>query len=103
MTGERLADEDNFILVSGLATPERISDRLRQTIEQLRYAGVNVIYEHVSPETYDCSLSNFLLLHAGVQPGQYFNVESELGDLRSQITMIDALVGTLDSPLRASH
>jgi hypothetical protein len=43
------------------------------------------------------------LLHGGAKPGQYFNVESELGDYQSQITMIDALVGTLDSPLRASH
>ena len=102
-TGERLADEDNFILVSGLAPPDRLSDRLRQTIDQLRYAGVNVIYEHVRPQTYDCSLSNFLLLHGGAKPGQYFNVESELGDYQSQVTMIDALVGTLDSPLRASH
>lgn len=102
-TGERLADEDNFILVSGLTPPDSLQDRTRQTIEQLRYAGVNVIYEHVRPDTYDCSLSNFLLLHGGAKPGQYFNVEAELGDLQSQITMIDALVGTLDSPLHASR
>lgn len=102
-TGERLADEDNFILVSGLLPPDSLADRERHMIDQLRYAGVNVIYEHVRPDTYDCSLSNFLLLHGGAKPGQYFNVESELGDYQSQVTMIDALVGTLDSPLRASH
>ncbi len=100
---ERLADEDNFIIVSGLAPPVRLADRISQLTDELRNSGINVIYEHVREDSYDCSLSNYLLLHGGVEPGQYFNIEAEIGDYQSQITMIDALVGMLLNPPRASR
>jgi hypothetical protein len=100
---ERLADEDNFIIVSGLAPPDDLTGRMRQLTDELRNSGVNVIYEYVHEGSYDCSLSNYLLLYGGAEPGQYFNIEAEIGDYRSQITMIDALVGTLVNPLRASR
>jgi len=99
---ERLADEDNFIIVSGLMPPNRMTDQLRQVTDELRSLGVNVIYEYVQEDANDCSLSNYLLLYGGAQPGQYFNVEAEAGDYRSQIAMIDALVGILFSPSLAS-
>lgn len=99
----RLADEDNFVIVSGLAPPFRMSDRLRQIREQLRDAGINVIYEYVNKDTYDCSLSNYLLVYGSVLPGEYFNIEAEEGDYRSQITIIDTLLGILINPSQASR
>ncbi len=99
----RLADEDNFIIVSGLTPPGSLPDRIRYLTEELRFSGVNVIYEYVREESFDCSLSNYLLLYGGAEPGQYFNVESEDGDYRSQITMINALVGTLINSSRISQ
>ena len=92
---ERLADEDNFIIVSGLTPPARLTGRIRQLTDDLRNSGINVIYEYVHEDSYDCSLSNYLLLYGGAEPGQYFNIEAEAGDYQSQITMIDALAGTL--------
>jgi hypothetical protein len=80
-----------------------MADRVRQITDELRNSGINVIYEYVDEGSYDCSLSNYLLLHAGAEPGQYFNIEAEAGDYRSQITMIDALLGKLINPLRASR
>ncbi len=100
---ERLADEDNFIIVSGLAPPVRLAGRIRQLTDELRNSGINVIYEYVHEDSYDCSLSNYLLLYGGVEPGQYFNIGAEFGDYQSQITMIDALVGMLLNPPRASR
>ena len=100
---ERLADEDNFIILSGLTPPVGLAGRMRQLTDELRNSGINVIYEHVREDSYDCSLSNYLLLHGGVEPGQYFNIEAEFGDYQSQITMIDALVGMLLNPPRASR
>lgn len=100
---DRLADEDNFILVSGLSPPGGITDRMHQLTDELRASGINVIYEYVQEDSYDCSLSHFLLTHGVAKPGEYFNVEAEFGDYRSQITMIDALVGTLVNSLRASR
>ena len=99
----RLADEDNFIVVSGLTPPRYPTVRMRQLTDELRNSGVNVIYEYVHEGTYDCSLSNYLMLYGGAEPGQYFNIEAEAGDYLSQITMINALVGTLVSPLSASR
>jgi hypothetical protein len=99
----RLADEDNFIIVSGLTPPGSLPDRIRHLTEALRYSGINVIYEYVHEDSYDCSLSNYLLLYGGAEPGQYFNVESEIGDYRSQVTMINALVGTLINSSRISQ
>jgi hypothetical protein len=100
---ERLADEDNFIIVSGLTPPVSLSGRIRQITDDLRNSGINVIYEYVHKASYDCSLSNFLLLYGGAEPGQYFNIEAEAGDYQSQITMIDALVGMLFNSSRASR
>ena len=94
----RLADEDNFILISGLTPPDRLTDRVRDLTETLRNSGVNVIYEYVHDTSYDCSLSNFLLTYAGIEPGEYFNVEAEVGDYRSQVAMIDTLMRTLSQP-----
>jgi len=102
-TVDRLSDEDNFIIVSGLTPPANLTDRMRQLTDELRNSGINVIYEYVQEGSSDCSLSNYLLLHGGTEPGQYFNIEAEFGDYRSQIQMIDTLVGTLVNPLRASR
>jgi hypothetical protein len=100
---DRLADEDNFIIVSGLSPLVSLTDRMRQLTDELRDAGIHVIYEYVQESSYDCSLSHYLLLYGGAEPGEYFNIEAEFGDYRSQITMIDALVGTLMNPLSASR
>lgn len=102
-SADRLADEDNFIIVSGLAPPLRMSEQVHQITDELRNSGINVIYEYVNQESYDCSLSNYLLIYGGVRPGEYFNIEAEEGDYRSQITMIDALFGRLINPPQASR
>jgi hypothetical protein len=99
----RLADEDNFVLVSGITPPDRMKGRVRELTDDLRNSGINVIYEYVRESTYDCSLSNYLLLHGGAEPGQYFNIEAEAGDYQSQISMIDALVGMLLNPSLVSR
>ena len=100
---ERLADEDNFIIVSGLTPLARLSGRIRQMTDDLRNSGINVIYEYVHEDSYDCSLSNYLLLYGGAKPGQYFNIEAETGDYQSQITMIDTLIATVFYSSRASR
>jgi hypothetical protein len=99
----RLADEDNFIIVSGLTPSGELTGRIRRLTDELRNSGINVIYEYVHEGSYDCSLSNYLLLYGGAEPGQYFNIEAEAGDYQSQVAMIDALVGTLVNPLHASR
>ncbi len=99
----RLADEDNFVLVSGITPPDRIKGRVLQLTDDLRNSGINVIYEYVRESTYDCSLSNYLLLYGGAEPGQYFNIEAEAGDYQSQISMIDAVVGMLLNPSLVSR
>lgn len=99
----RLADEDNFIVVSGRSAPGSLTGPIKQLTDELRHSGVNVIYEHVQEESNDCSLSNYLLLYGGAEPGQYFNVEAEAGDYQSQITMIDVLIGTLSNALDISQ
>ncbi len=99
---ERLADEDNFIIVSGLTPLARLSGRIRQMTDDLRNSGINVIYEYVHEDSYDCSLSNYLLLYGGAKPGQYFNIEAETGDYQSQIAMIDTLIATVFHSSRAS-
>jgi len=99
----RLADEDNFIVVSGRTPPGSLAGPVKQLTDELRHAGVNVIYEHVREESNDCSLSNYLLLYGGAEPGQYFNVEAEAGDYQSQIAMIDALLETLTNSLRVAQ
>jgi hypothetical protein len=100
---ERLADEDNFIIVSGLTPLARLSGRIRQMTDDLRNSGINVIYEYVHEDSYDCSLSNYLLLYGGAKPGQYFNIEAETGDYQSQITMIDTLIATVFHSSRVSR
>ena len=70
--------------------------------DDLRNSGINVIYEYVHEDSYDCSLSNYLLLYGGAEPGQYFNIEAEVGDYQSQITMIDTLIATVFHSSRAS-
>jgi hypothetical protein len=102
-SADRLSDEDNFVIVSGLAPPLRMVGRVRRITEELRDAGINVIYEYVNRNSYDCSLSNYLLIHGGVLPGEYFNIEAEEGDYRSQITIIDTLLGLLINPSQASR
>ena len=99
----RLADEDNFILVSGRASPDSLTDPVKRLTDELRRSGVNVIYEHVHEDSNDCSLSNYLLLYGGAEPGQYFNIEAEAGDYQSQIVMIDALLETLSNSLLVSQ
>ena len=99
----RLADEDNFILVSGRTPPNRLTGSVKRLTEELRVAGVNVIYEHVEEDWNDCSLSNHLLLYGGAEPGQYFNIESEMGDLESQIALIDVLLDILAEESRIAQ
>lgn len=99
----RLADEDNFIVVSGRTPPGSLTGPVKQLTDELRHSGINVIYEHVREASNDCSLSNYLLLYGGAEPGQYFNVEAEAGDYRSQIAMIDALLETLSNSVRISQ
>ena len=91
----RLADEDNVIIVSGLAPPSRLPNRMRLLTDRLRDSGINVIYERVRQAFNNCSLSNYLLLYGGAEPGQYFNIEAEFGDYNSPISMINTLIQIL--------
>lgn len=87
----RLADEDTMIILAGTGEAGRGSAAraIRHFTEK---AGVNVLYEQVSPRNNDCSLSNYAALH---NIGPYFNIEVEDGDTKTQKLILDALADYL--------
>lgn len=62
------------------------------TIRALNARNINVVYEHVSATSTDCSLSNYAAINH-ISP--YFNIEVAHGDGATQRRVIDIVVGLL--------
>jgi len=80
-----LQDEDTLVYIAGMnKTPNH------SKLNQLLKSGINTKYERVSPQRNDCSLSNFVVLSK--RTTDYYNIETEHGDLKTQMRMIDILM-----------
>jgi len=83
--GGGLNDEDSLVYIAGLSkTPNH------SKLKRLLQNGINTKYERVSPQSNDCSLSNFVVLSK--KSTDYYNIETEHGDLKTQMRMIDILM-----------
>jgi hypothetical protein len=80
-----LKDEDSLIYIAG-TTPKPPKGKLKSLLN----SGLNVKYEVVTPERNDCSMSNFVVLGKGTT--NYYNIEVEHGDTKTQKIMIDRLM-----------
>jgi len=86
-----LSDPDNAILIAGLK-PYESTPEAQDLVAHMSPLGINVIYEQVTPETNDCSLSFHAVLN---KMGDYYNIEVEHGRLDDQKVMLDALMAYL--------
>jgi hypothetical protein len=87
-----LRDEDNLIFVAG-SRPLGADPAIRQRIAALNRAGLNVIHKQVTPQGFDCSLSDYVARH---RLGEYFNLEAQHGADAAQTEMLDRLMAILD-------
>ena len=85
----RLADEDTLIVIASTKPPGKDRKQTRALEHFTKRAGVNVIYEYVKPNQNDCSLSNYVVLN---NLGEYFNVEVENGDVKTQKHVLDIVM-----------
>ena len=85
----RLADEDTLIVIASTKPPGKDRKQARALEHFTKRAGVNVIYEYVKPSQNDCSLSNYVVLN---NLGNYFNVEVENGDVKTQKHVLDIVM-----------
>lgn len=85
----RLADEDTLIVIASTKPPGKDRKQTAALEHFTKKAGVNVIYEYVKPSQNDCSLSNYVVLN---KLGQYFNVEVENGDTKTQKSVLDIVM-----------
>lgn len=81
-------DEDSLVYIAGKRSKPDM-----KTIKQLHQLGIHVKYEVVTPKTNDCSMSNYVVLHKGTT--EYYNIETEHGELETQKQMIDRIVKLL--------
>ena len=81
-------DEDDAVLLAG-TTPFEEDRKAKKAAAYFHKAGVNVIYEHVTPAGNDCSFSNFVVLN---QLGRYFNIEAQHGHFDQQKHMLDVFM-----------
>ena len=80
-----LADEDNLVYIAG-SSPKAPMHKVNALLQK----GLNVKYELVTPRSYDCSLSNFVVQELGVE--SYFNIEAQHNATATQKRMIDLLL-----------
>lgn len=81
-------DEDDAILLAG-RQPYEAEKGAQRTAGFFLERGINVIYEHVTPERNDCSFSNYVVLNG---LGEYFNIEAQHRHLEQQKHMLDQLM-----------
>jgi len=81
-------DEDDAVLLAG-TKPYDKNNRAKKAVSYFHKQGINVIYEHVTPERNDCSFSNHVVL-TGI--ASYFNIEAEHGHTAQQKQMLDVLM-----------
>lgn len=87
-----LADEDNVLLLAGSEPAPGSAAAKALTAKMTQASGVNVIYEHVTAASNDCSLSNHVVLD---NLGAYYNIEVEHGRGVEQQKILDILMGSL--------
>ena len=75
-------------------------DEPETIIDALRALGMHEMFEIVTPRGNDCSLSNYVILE---KLGDYYNVEVEHGDTKTQKAMIDLLMQYINDPNSAKR
>lgn len=84
----RFASEDTLVFVAS-TQPSSQDGYLRGVVSALTQRGINVIAEHVTPRTQDCSLSNYAATR-GIR--SYFNAEVVHGDTTTQRRLVEAIM-----------
>lgn len=80
-----LRDEDTLVYIAGFnKTPNRAK------LNKLLRAGLNTKYEIINSKYNDCSLSNYVVLNK--KTTNYYNIESQHRDLKTQKIMIDKIM-----------
>lgn len=80
-----LKDEDTLVYTAGTAKKPNSSK-----LKDLLSMGLNTKYEIVDRTNNDCSMSNYVVLRVGTN--DYYNIETQHGDLNTQKIMIDRLM-----------
>jgi hypothetical protein len=83
---------DHTVVFVASTAPPQADPKLGSLVSKLNKAGLNVVYETVSPDDNDCSLSNFAAL-TGIR--NYVNLEVVMGDGAGQKLMLDTVVPLL--------
>jgi hypothetical protein len=83
---------DHTVVFVASTAPPQANRKLGSFVSKLNNAGLNVIYETVSPDDNDCSLSNFAAL-TGIR--NYVNLEVVAGDGAGQKLMLDTVMPLL--------
>jgi len=86
--GGGLSDEDSLIYIAGSSR-----DPDKHKLDRLLSKGLNVRYEVVNKHTNDCSMSNYVILNKHTD--NYFNIEAQHGDTKTQKKMVDILMKSL--------
>lgn len=83
-----LRDEDTLVYIAGFSkTPDR------KKLNMLLKNGLNTKYEIITNSNNDCSLSNYIVLNK--KTTNYYNLESQHNDLRTQKIVIDRIMRLL--------
>jgi hypothetical protein len=80
---------DHTVVFVASTAPPQADPELSSLVSKLNKAGLNVIYETVSPDDNDCSMSNFAAL-TGIR--NYVNLEVVKGDGAGQKLMLDTIM-----------
>jgi hypothetical protein len=83
---------DHTVVFVASTAPPQADPELGSLVSKLNKAGLNVIYETVSPDDNDCSMSNFAAL-TGIR--NYVNLEVVMGDGAGQKLMLDTIMPLL--------
>ncbi len=79
-----LRDEDTMVYIAGTSF-----NAPKSKIARLNRLGINVKYEWVDALHNDCSMSNYVIL--GKRTQNYYNIETQEGDSKTQKKIIDLL------------
>lgn len=85
---EAKSGDDTLVFVASLQ-PDGQDPVVDGIVKRLVENGMNVMREHVTPKSNDCSFSNYAALH---QLPDYYNVEVVHGDGNAQRKMIELLM-----------
>jgi hypothetical protein len=80
---------DHTVVFVASTAPPQADRQLASFVSKLNNAGINVIYETVSPNNNDCSMSNFAAL---TKIRNYVNLEVVRGDNAGQKLLLDTVM-----------